>query len=176
MSVDPGPQLFGLEPLDLLTNIARVSTPAIEQSCILFLILAQNKIDQNLHCLVNVFVSRIVDWRIPTLIVDGQQVVLVFRIFQMLLQLWKIHALDVLEHKFFIALLFDRGVEGLELNTRILVCLEVAAGALREALLAASRFIALGILVFARLGGATPSVESSGWVGLFGLHLEPGSR
>ena len=40
MSVDPGSQLFGLKPLYLLSDISSVSTTAVEQSCILFLLLA----------------------------------------------------------------------------------------------------------------------------------------
>ena len=67
--VDPSFELFSLKPPHLFTDISCVSASSIEQGCVLFFFLAQDKLDEDLDCLINVFVRSIMDWCVATLVI-----------------------------------------------------------------------------------------------------------
>ena len=104
------PQLQLILPLALLflfvyEAVFRLPTAAI-QVIAFFRLIGQDELDEDLAGFLDVLVGGVVDGRVSALVIDVEDIELVFGRIQVILELGEVHPLDELENELFLAALF----------------------------------------------------------------------
>lgn len=97
---------LGSQPLLVQSAAACLSTAAVHLGFGV-LILVENELDEDFTGFLNVFVGSVVYWRVPAVVVYICHVELLLCRVQVILQLFKVHALNKLENQFFFSSLLD---------------------------------------------------------------------
>ena len=134
--VEPHLQLIlPLTPLFLFVYEAVFCLPtsAIQVTAFVRLV-RQDELDEDLTGFLDILVGGVVDGRVSALVIDVEDIELVFGRIQVILELGEVHPLDELEDELFLAALLQRRIERLEGHPRVL-SREVSSAVRRRVLL-----------------------------------------
>ena len=107
--VEPSLQLtFLLNLLFLFVyeTVFSLSTSTIHVATCLIRLVRQNELNENLTCFLDVFVRSVMNRRISALVIDIEDIELVFCRIQVILELAEVHSLDELEDELLLSTLF----------------------------------------------------------------------
>ena len=99
-SIEPSLQLtFLLNLLFLFVDetVFSLTTSTIRIGTCLIRLVRQNELDENLTCFLDVFVRGVMNRRISTLVIDIEDIELVFCCIQVILELAEVHSLNELK-------------------------------------------------------------------------------
>ena len=98
--------LLNLLFLFVYETVFSLSTSTIHVATCLIRLVRQNELNENLTCFLDVFVRSVMNRRISALVIDIEDIELVFCRIQVILELAEVHSLDELEDELLLSTLF----------------------------------------------------------------------